>query len=67
MICVHLFQTGCVGVDGKCYEPGETFRDGCISYKCKPGGDFEEENFGKPFFFNLDLKRQIVLCKKNKN
>ena len=46
MICVHFLQTGCVGVDGKCYEPGETFRDGCISYKCKPGGDFEEENFG---------------------
>lgn len=38
---------GCIGKNGKCFKPKEVYKDGCLKYECKPGGQFKQTSFGK--------------------
>lgn len=38
---------GCIGKNGKCFKPKEIYKDGCLKYECKPGGQFKQTTFGK--------------------
>lgn len=38
---------GCIGKNGKCFKPKQVYKDGCLKYECKPGGQFKQTSFGK--------------------